>query len=179
MAQEVNVDFSDDFLGLIFDGEIDDGTFIDPDVVDEALYPDKPQNHGYEFTNMFNLGEAVDLTDKVVSEYGFDDDMNFIGFTILSTDNKQESFLAYPNAHIAAAGEVDSRLVEAYDTTRVIGFRTTKQCRQAKLLKNKMKKAHEDDSFLIHAKTATSSNVSALTVRRRLQEHRLKTIKPA
>ena len=136
MAQEVNVDFSDDFLGLIFDGEMDDGTFIDPDVVDEALYPDKPQNHGYEFTSMFNLGEAVDLTDKVVSEYGFDDDMNFIGFTILSTDNKQESFLAYPNAHIAAAGEVDSRLVEAYDTTRVIGFRTTKQCRQAKLLKS-------------------------------------------
>ena len=53
---------------------------------------------------------------------------------------------------------------------------------QAQHLKNKMKKivqAHEDDPFLIHAKTAPTSNVSAQTVRRRLQEHGLKTIKPA
>ena len=43
----------------------------------------------------------------------------------------------------------------------------------------KIVQAHEDDPFLIHAKTATTSNVSAQTVRRRLQEHGLKTIKPA
>ena len=38
---------------------------------------------------------------------------------------------------------------------------------------------HEDDPFLIPAKTATTSNVSAQTVRRRLREHGLKTRKPA
>ena len=43
----------------------------------------------------------------------------------------------------------------------------------------KIVQAHEDDPFLIHAKTATTSNVSAQTVRRRLQEHGLKTRKPA
>ena len=35
----------------------------------------------------------------------------------------------------------------------------------------KIVQAHEDDPFLIPAKTATSSNVKAQTVRRRLQEH--------
>ena len=40
-------------------------------------------------------------------------------------------------------------------------------------------KAHEDDPFLIPANTASTSNVSAQTVRRRLREHRLKARKPA
>ena len=39
--------------------------------------------------------------------------------------------------------------------------------------------AYEDDHFLIPANTASTSNVSAQTVRRRLQEHRLKARKPA
>ena len=54
---------------------------------------------------------------------------------------------------------------------------------QAQHLKNKMKKSfkrmREDDPFLIHAKTATTSNVSAQIVRRRLQDNVLKTRKPA
>ena len=40
----------------------------------------------------------------------------------------------------------------------------------------KMVQAYEDDPFLIPAKTPTTSNASAQTVRRRIQEHGLKTI---
>ena len=40
MAQEIHIDYSEDFLRRIEEGEMDDGMFIDPNVTDEELYPD-------------------------------------------------------------------------------------------------------------------------------------------
>ena len=42
IAQEIHLDYSNDFFNLITEGEIEDGTVLDPDVDDEQLIPDKP-----------------------------------------------------------------------------------------------------------------------------------------
>lgn len=83
VAQEIHLDYTDNFLGLIEDGEFDDMNLMDPDKTIEDLFPQLPLYHGYNFTGMFKPDSAVSLENKIVRQYLFDgfDNANFVGVT--------------------------------------------------------------------------------------------------
>ena len=83
VAQEIHLDYEALFLDLIYEGEVDDKSMIDPETTDADLFPQMPLYHGYNFTGMFDADKAMSLENRIVRQYLFDGaiDANFVGFT--------------------------------------------------------------------------------------------------
>ena len=110
---------------------------MDPDKTIEDLFPQLPLYHGYNFTGMFKPDSAVSLENKIVRQYLFDgfDNANFVGVTTQEVGGEDGFYV--PNfvgvAHYTA---IDDRIARDYESTRLIGFRTTKDCKDSKLIKS-------------------------------------------
>ena len=84
---------------------------------------------------MFDSDRAISLESRVVKEYLFDLKENFVGVTLNKVGGLDELYA--PNfAGVAHYVTVDARIVNDYESTRLIGFRTTKKCKDDKLIKS-------------------------------------------
>ena len=77
----------------------------------------------------------IPLSGKSISRYFFDSDNLFSGVELSSDDKNSERAKYVPiNAKLLSSNLVDTRLQEAHDTTRLIGFRTGKHCKDSKTI---------------------------------------------
>jgi len=102
-------------------------------LVKYGKYKIRPQRHGYDFQNMYYDDVRVDLVDRVIQAYHFDEKMNFAGFSIKHVKTGQvELVLAYDvDKKVLYTYEVENEIKEKYSMTRLVGFRTTKKCRSS------------------------------------------------
>lgn len=110
---------------------------IDPETTDADLFPQMPLYHGYNFTGMFDADKAMSLENRIVRQYLFDGaiDANFVGFTTQKVGGVDEYYA--PNfAGVAHFVAIDEKIANNYESTRLIGFRTTKKCKDSNLIKS-------------------------------------------
>ena len=99
----------------------------------------KPVTHGYESAEMYNLDLKLDMNGRVIQAYHFDSDDKFVGLTLTDeTMLKERHYLAreFDLEWMSSSKEefndaYDINAAQVYDTTRLIGFRTSKSCKQA------------------------------------------------
>ena len=75
----------------------------------------------------------MDMTGKVINKYIFDHDFHFVGFSLYDVKEKTDENWIGIGANLTTleVSEVDQLFLESYDTTRLIGFRTSKECKQS------------------------------------------------
>ena len=122
MGSEMRVDYSEKFVEQLKNVEI---------YAEDLDIP--PQIHGHDMGNHINADLELDLTGSVVSQFHFDHDMHFVGFSLYDVSTQQENHLigAGVDTTTMYSSSVDPRIIQNYDNTRLIGFRTSKQCRQS------------------------------------------------
>ena len=120
MASELRIDYSDVFKQL----KMPD-TFTDQK---ELL----PQIHGKDMGNHLTQGDFEhDLTGKVIHKYIFDHETHFVGFGIYDTKTKTDTNEIGLGVDMSTVqiSEANRLFIEEHETTRLIGFRTSKQCK--------------------------------------------------
>jgi len=83
---------------------------------------------------MFAAEERISLKNKVISTFYFDDNGRFAGLRTYDVRTKafeeHHAALPYDMLHLLA-GKDDQILMNSYDNTRLVGFRTKKTCDDA------------------------------------------------
>ena len=99
--------------------------------------------HGYDFGQTYNKDLVLDMKDRVIHSYHFDKDNSFVGFTLAGLDEKDKHTM-----YVAVGVDTDTMFTSRetflfednysdpdmtffYGSTRLIGFRTGKECKQA------------------------------------------------
>ena len=92
-----------------------------------------PVRHGYQFDNMwsddfFRESKGKTLKSIMTSHDGG----NFSGF-VLSDPKSEEITSQLPNEHITLTSHMlDPEILNNHESTRLVGFRTTKRCKSSK-----------------------------------------------
>lgn len=116
MASELRLDYSPDFKHAKDD--------------DRRI---TPVTHGYDFAKTYNHDLEVNLESFIVKSYHFDASDHFVGFSIMNYfSDKVTNYIALGvDQSTMKTYEVDNVLfLEHYERTRLIGFRTSKRCKQ-------------------------------------------------
>ena len=92
---------------------------------------------------MFNNDKETkySLKNSVVKDYFFDQyDNTFIGLRILNLENNQVTKVVAKNENRMAVyshtGTVSDEILDANDSTRLVGFRTGKSCKEITVIKS-------------------------------------------
>ena len=94
-----------------------------------------PVNHGHSFQGMYSQTETIEMKNKILSGFYFDNNSNIVGYQLTNlTDGVKTNrvFAPFQQEKDQLFLEVDSALLSAHDTTRLIGFRSGKTCHGSK-----------------------------------------------
>ena len=85
---------------------------------------------------MYSKDELVSMRGRTVQEYFFDFDWNFIGVGLIDIDTGIGEVIIPNNTFVTYKTKVRKEILDAYSSTRLIGFRTGKTCKESKLIKS-------------------------------------------
>ena len=131
VASEIHIDYSDRFQGLMDEGNAELANEGLP--TEDMFFPRlEPTIHGYDFDGMYDEDEAINLKGKMISTYFFDQDGHFAGVTVMDPSTGQKEYHVPINVESLQALLVDQEILDASPSTRIIGFRTGKECHSSK-----------------------------------------------
>ena len=89
------------------------------------------QIHGYDFRHMYSEDRVISLEGIVIQAYHFDTQGKFAGFTLQDVaTGVRESVIATDVDWLELSTyEVSDEIVNSYQHTRLVGFRTSLTCR--------------------------------------------------
>lgn len=106
----------------------------------EDMYTKEPVTsvrHGERFDNMYTRGAVASLMDRHVHSFLFDGNYHFAGLTLRNMKDGSTSQVSSPfYSGVLHEFIVEEEVDERHETTRLIGFRTTKDCATSKLIKS-------------------------------------------
>ena len=86
---------------------------------------------------MYNEDVVIDLAGKVVQAYHFDNtNEKLAGITVQDVKSGKKEKVIAPELLYAeyTTYEVDQKILDAYEHTRLVGFRTSLQCRTSQTI---------------------------------------------
>ena len=97
----------------------------------------KSSIHGYEFEGMYSDDAVIDLENKLISTYYFTpDEGTFAGFELYDVVTQKKEQVVAPHFEVGelSAYGVDEQILGAYESTRLIGFRSSLKCRTSQAI---------------------------------------------
>lgn len=85
---------------------------------------------------MYEKDELISLRGRAVQEYFFDFYWNFIGVGLIDIDTGIGEVIIPNNTEVTYKTKVSKEILDAYGSTRLIGFRTGKACQESKIIKS-------------------------------------------
>ena len=108
--------------------------YEDDDLIQHIYNSEPPVVHGHKFENMFNADREIDMTNQEISAYHFSKDGDFAGLTIRDTHGEEIVYMTEELDFVETMYQLDSFL-NIWNTTRLVGFRTSLRCRTSQVIK--------------------------------------------
>ena len=136
MASEMQMHYGGTLEQALIDQKGKSGMSAE-DGLSRDMYDIPPQIHGYDFQDMYNDDVIVDLAGKVIQAYHFDkSNQKLAGFTVQDVQTGKKDRVIAPELQYTnyTTYEVEPEILAAYEHTKLVGFRTSLECRTSQTI---------------------------------------------
>ena len=93
--------------------------------------------HGYDFKDMYRQDEYIKMKHKALTGFYHDKSSNIIGYQLYDIVTKHLTdyqFAPFEDYSDYTLMPIEAELIEAHETTRLVGFRSGKKCHESRVI---------------------------------------------